>query len=156
VHDIRLMKAAELNDTLELIRNVFSEFEAPDYEPEGVETFFAFSEETSIKESIASGELKFWICKSRRSLAGALAVKNGCHICMLFVDKRFHRQGIATRLLEAAFSGTDSSSIITVNSSPYGVPFYHAAGFSDTSPLTVKNGIKYVPMSAKRSELFAV
>jgi predicted GNAT family N-acyltransferase len=35
---------------------------------------------------------------------------------------------------------------ITVNSSPYGVPFYHALGFEDSDKEQTVNGIRFTPM----------
>ena len=40
--EIRHLTPAEIPQGLELVRDVFLEFEAPDYPPEGVEEFFRF------------------------------------------------------------------------------------------------------------------
>lgn len=147
------MKQDELPETVELIHRVFTEFEAVDYSVRGVKSFFEFIEVSSIQKGIGSGELDFWVCEANGVIIGTIAMKNRTHICMLFVDKRYHRLGIATKLIHTALKDIDPSEQITVNSSPYGVPFYHAVGFADTDGLITKDGIKFVPMTAKCSRL---
>lgn len=67
------------------------------------------------------------------------------HICFFFVNGEYHRRGIGkalfTRVLES-YPQTE----ITVNSSPFGVPFYKAAGFVPTSAEQTVNGIRFTPM----------
>ena len=67
------------------------------------------------------------------------------HICFFFVDGKYHRQGIGTRLFKAVRQEYPNQTI-TLNSSPYGVPFYHALGFTDTDKEQTVNGIQFTPM----------
>ena len=67
------------------------------------------------------------------------------HICFFFVDGKCHRQGIGTRLFIAVRQEYPDQTI-TLNSSPYGVPFYHALGFEDTDKEQTVNGIRFTPM----------
>lgn len=92
------MKQNELRKTLELIHRVFTEFEAPYCSGEGVKTFFEFTEISSIQKGIGLGELDFWVCEDNEEIIGTIAMKNRTHICMLFVDKRYHRQSIQQSL----------------------------------------------------------
>lgn len=151
--NVRRIKQEELPETLRLIHSVFTDFESADYSDEGVKTFFEFTKISNIQKRIGSGELDFWVCEDNGEVIGTIAMKNRTHICMLFVDKRYHRQGIATELIHTALKDLDPSEQITVNSSPYAVSFYHAVGFADTDELITKDGIKFVPMTAKRTHL---
>ncbi len=155
MHDVRRIKQGELAEALELIRSVFLEFEAPDYPEEGTKTFLEFIEEKNIRKGINNGELKFWVCSRRPGIVGVIAMRNRCHICMLFVHRNFHRQGIAKRLVYNALLDMGIKAEITVNSSPYGAVFYRDIGFEDTDALTTTNGIKYVPMKAKCSKIIS-
>jgi predicted GNAT family N-acyltransferase len=68
---------------------------------------------------------------------------------MLFVDKTYHKRGIAKQLFDEFVKDVKSSSdkaTLTVNSSPYAVGFYHKMGFKDTDNELEKDGIRFVPM----------
>jgi len=148
-----LLKTKELEETLEMIHDVFMQFEASDYSQQGVDTFLKFIDIANIRDSIKKGELVFWNTKASGKIVGVLAVRNRTHICMLFVDAQFHRHGIAKRLLKEAFCDMDDGTKITVRSSPYAVPFYHAVGFVDTDAQMARDGIVFVPMATRCSEL---
>ncbi len=156
MYDVRCMRPDELEETLELIRSVFLRFESPDYSDEGTNTFLEFIEKGNIQNGINKGELKFWVCNAGSGIVGVIAMKNECHICMLFVHKNFHRQGISKRLVCEALSDVVPKTDITVNSSPYAKDFYHAVGFDDTDSLTTTNGIIYVPMKAKCAKIISM
>jgi len=153
MYDIRRMKPSELGETLELIRSVFLEFEAPEYSVEGTQTFIEFIDHKNIQQGIDDGDLKFWVCPYDSGIIGVIAMKNENHVCMLFVDRNFHRQGIAKKLLYKALEDADPDDCITVNSSPYGVHFYHAAGFKSISKQKTSDGIIFEPMKAKCFEI---
>ena len=153
MYDVRRMKRGELEETLELIRSVFMQFEAPEYSDEGTNTFLEFIDHSNIRQGMDDGDLKFWVCTAGGGIAGTIAMKNETHVCMLFVDKNFHRRGIARKLLCSALSEVDGEEQITVNSSPYGAGFYRAVGFTDEGCLKTTNGIKYVPMKARCDKL---
>lgn len=69
---------------------------------------------------------------------------------MMFVNKEYHRQGIARSLfqtVEQRCKSEDNISNITVNSSPYAIEFYHHLGFFNTDEEITVNGIRFTPMS---------
>jgi predicted GNAT family N-acyltransferase len=61
------------------------------------------------------------------------------------VDGKYHRQGIGTMLFKVVRQDYPNQTI-TLNSSPYGVSFYHALGFIDTDKEQTVNGIWFTPM----------
>ena len=73
------------------------------------------------------------------------------HICMLFVDKEYHKKGIGKKLVEIAInickSCNNELKTVTVNSSPYAVEFYHKIGFKDIENEKIEDGIRFTPMS---------
>lgn len=148
-HIIEEMKLVELKEALNLVEKVFVEFEAPDYSQEGVNAFIEFINYNSIKKVIEDKVLKFWICKEENNIIGVVAIKNSSHICMLFVDKKYHRKGIGTNLFLSAkreVLNQNQTEKITVNSSPYAVDFYHRLGFNDIDSEQITDGIRYTPM----------
>lgn len=151
-YKIQAMLLDELVETLKLIKDVFLEFEAPDYSEEGVATFLGFAHYDSVKEMIDDNILKFWVCKYDSKIIGVIATKNESHISMLFVDKNHHRKGIARKLVDTAFKQPEANKDnyeVTVNSSPYAIEFYHRLGFVDVSDEKVIDGIRFTPMKKK-------
>ena len=67
------------------------------------------------------------------------------HICFFFVDGRYHRRGIGTRMFRRLLEDYPGETI-TLNSSPYGRPFYKAIGFVPTDEEKTVNGIRFTPM----------
>ena len=52
----------KLRDALELVWEVFEEFEVPDYEEMGIKTFRHFIEYSNMVEKVRQGEMTFWGC----------------------------------------------------------------------------------------------
>ncbi len=143
---IRPLLPDEIEPCRSLVRSVFDRFEAPDYSREGAASFYSFLD--SVPEQFAAGALRIWAALREERLVGVLAMRDGCHICLLFVDPGFHRQGIARALVQtaAAFARESGQEQLTVNSSPYAVPAYHRLGFSDLGPEQTADGIRFTPM----------
>ena len=143
------MKLNELRKTMELVKRVFDEFEAPYYTEEGIENFYKFANYDNIKQQL-NKVIRIFIVKHNEEIIGMIGIRNYSHIVLLFVDKNYHRKGIATKLLKKAksFCRENNKNIdyMTVNSSPYGIDFYHATGFEDTDIEKEVDGIRFTPM----------
>lgn len=151
-YQIRPMGKSEFECVLRLVHRVFMEFEAPDYSQQGVQTFMEFSSKEAISDIIQKGELKFWMCLDGTDIVGVIALKQFNHVCMLFVDKEYHRQGIATELFKTSLDSVRKYcdiTKVTVNSSPYAAEFYHKLGFKDTNTEQIADGIRYTPMEMR-------
>lgn len=151
-YEIRMLKANELEKALCLVWDVFQEFEAPEYSKEGVHEFRAFIEPDSLRQKIENNEFLIWGCLIDDKVIGVIASRSPCHISLFFVDKQFHRKGIAKAMFNEMVSYYRSFTEyteVTVNSSPYAVDAYHRMGFCDTNTEQEINGIRFVPM--KRS-----
>ena len=139
-----------LREALDLVWEVFSEFEAPDYEEIGVKTFRHFIDRQSMVERVEAGEMKFWGCYLNNYLVGVIALRTGQHISLLFVRGQFHRLGVGRQLLKVAIADVAASDpqipYVTVNSSPYAVEFYRACGFEALGSEEKKDGIRYTSM----------
>ena len=83
------------------------------------------------------------------ALAGFVAVRADSHLFHLFVDKRWHGQGLARRLWEvarAAAVARGGPGEFTVNASNYAVPVYESFGFVRTAPTQCVKGLYFNPM----------
>lgn len=147
MEEIRLLTTPEeVGDALELSRRVFDEFVAPDYTPQGRSTFYMVTEP---EENIArwqSGEYVFYGAFVEESLVGMSASRSeGNHVMLLFVDKKYHRRGIAKRLIHRLIEDAPGNGI-TVNASPYAVGAYEHMGFRKNGCPMTDNGITFTPM----------
>ena len=142
---IRPLRSDETDAALALAWKVFTEYESPDYAPEGTEEF----RQTLQNEAYLAG-LRYYGAFDGERLVGLLAIREQKrHICFFFVDGEYHRRGIGTKLFKRMREDFPSQSI-TLNSSPYGVPFYKALGFTATDSEQTVNGIRFTPMEYKR------
>jgi ribosomal protein S18 acetylase RimI-like enzyme len=142
----------ESSGVLQLMWNVFEEFVAYQYSSESVREFQKFFEYSHIKQLLDSSEMIMWGCFHNDKIVGMIAAKPPNHISLLYVDKEYHRQGIARSLyrkLIEYYAGNDDCSEISVNSSLYAVEAYERLGFVATDTEQQKNGIRFVPMKHK-------
>ncbi len=143
------MQLDELGNILNLVKRVFDEFEAPYYSRKGIENFYKFTNYDNLILNLDKN-MKIFVAKDGNAIVGMIAIRDYSHISMLFVDKNYHRKGIASRLVdEAKYYCRKNSKInnITVNSSPYAVEFYHKKGFNNIAAEQIVDGITFIPMS---------
>ena len=139
--EIRKITSDEISAALDLAWRVFSEYESPDYSEEGIEEFRKCLHD----EEYLAG-IEYYGAFDAEKLVGTIGIRpDRKHICFFFVDGKYHRQGIGTRLFRSVLQDYPEQTI-TVNSSPYGVPFYHALGFEDSDKEQTVNGIRFTPM----------
>jgi ribosomal protein S18 acetylase RimI-like enzyme len=99
-----------------------------------------------------NAEMMLWGCFHNDKIIGVIAAKPPSHISLLFVDKQYHRQGIARTLYQKLiehYSKDESCLEISVHSSLYAVDVYKKLGFTATDTEQQKNGLRFVPMKHK-------
>jgi GNAT superfamily N-acetyltransferase len=151
---IRSISAPAIGESgaLNLVWRVFLEFEAPEYSDRGIQEFKNFLDLETVKQRMINHELFCWGCFDMEKIVGMIAAKPPCHIALLFVDKAYHRRGIARALYNTVidfYKKTTDFHEITVNSSPYAAEVYHKFGFADTNTEQTINGIRFIPMKNK-------
>jgi ribosomal protein S18 acetylase RimI-like enzyme len=133
-----------LDEVLNLVKIVFDEFEAPDYEEKGIKTFYKFIEKDNINRMLDEN-LDMYAMFDGKKVIGTIAYRDKSHISLLFMDKNYHRMGLASELL--FYTRKKCASLVyTVNSSPYAVGFYKKRGFVKTEEEQTKDGIRFTPM----------
>lgn len=146
---ICLLYSANIIPAMDLVWRVFREFEAPDYSDEGVAEFQSFIEPSAVTANMGSGKMKLWGAFDGDKIIGVIAASALPRIHLLFVDKQYHRLGIAKKLLRAAQNDSiiaENPKQLTVNSSPYAVKIYRRLGFVSTGPERTVNGLRFTPM----------
>lgn len=149
--EIRKVNSNEVDEALDLALEVFMEFEAPDYKPEGVETFKGFICDEKLILGFKQGICPMYVACDNGEIIGLIGMReNKTHINLAFVKKEYHRKGVATDIFRYLLSDlrkeNPALSEITLNSSPYGLPFYLRLGFVPQSEELEEDGIRYTPM----------
>ena len=146
---VKNVPISEVRMAVDLVWRVFSEFVAPDYIQQGIDNFKKYIDHNNMVDNVEHGKVHFLGYYYEKQLVGVLAFENRPHISLLYVDKDYHKQGIG-RVLIAEFKKyckqQFTSSIITLNASPYAHDFYKKLGFYDTSTEQTINGIRFYPM----------
>lgn len=140
----------KLRPALELIWEVFEEFEVPDYEEMGIQTFRHFIEYHNMVEKVNQCRNEIlWVLPQSISDC-VIALRTGQHISLLFVRGKFHHLGVATKLLQVVENEVllqnPKIRAITVNASPYAVGFYEKNGFTALDKEQEADGIRFTPM----------
>ena len=144
---INRLSEDERQSALELAWRVFSEFESPDYILEGTEEFRKCLHD----EEYLAG-IEYYGAFDGEKLIGTIGIRaDKNHICFFFVDGDYHRNGIGTGMFQYLLKSY-SGKKITLNASPYGLPFYKAIGFVPTDEEKTVNGIRFTPMEYRQGE----
>lgn len=151
MYPIRRIKPEEVDNALALALEVFMQFEAPDYRPEGVDTFKRdIIQNDGFIADCKQGVCPIYAAFDGDKIIGIIGMRTKTHINLVFVKKEYHRQGVASAifrfLLRDLLGENPEPGEITLNSSPYGKPFYLHLGFVPLSEEKELNGIKFTPM----------
>ena len=134
-----------------MMARTFLQDVAPGYSLAGILEFLAFIAPVELERRREDGNRQ-WVAAQHGKIVGFAESREARHLVLLFtaVDKK--RQGIGSALLETVRRDCRASllerTVITVNSSPFAVPFYRAAGFRPFVEEQWRNGICYQPMAA--------
>ncbi len=151
-YEIRKIKENEVSEALSLALEVFIQFEAPDYKPEGTETFKKdLIENDEFIENCKKGVCPIYAAFDGDNIVGIIGMRaSKTHINLAFTKKEYHHRGIATAifkfLLNDLLRENPDLKEITLNSSPYGLGFYKYIGFIPLSEEQEINGIRFTPM----------
>lgn len=146
---IRRAAPTEWETAMELAFKVFLKYEAQEYGPEGIRSFAEFLTDEKLKKLFLQGDYLLFVAMEKEKMIGMISLRSGNHISLLFVDQEYHRKGVGSaliRYMQSYLLRQTKHQKMTVNASPYGIPFYHRVGFTDTGCETTKDGIIYTPM----------
>jgi ribosomal protein S18 acetylase RimI-like enzyme len=144
---LRALTPEDIPAAAALLRCAAEEFILHESSPADGALFLAEQGEEGIRGFLAKGYV-YHVAEVDGELAGFIAIRERSHVYSLYVDKRFHRRGIARRLWDAAREaalGPDHPGAFTVNSSNHAMPFYASLGFVPTAPTQVSI-VRYNPM----------
>ena len=149
---IRKITEGEVESAMHLALEVFMQFEAPDYDPSGVETFKRdIVENAEYLENARRGICPIYGAFDGDRMVALMGMRSSkTHINLVFTRKEYHRRGIARAIFRYILSDllaeNPALEEITLNSSPYGLPFYLKIGFMPLGDEREINGIRFTPM----------
>ena len=149
---IRKITCHEVESAMRLALEVFMQFEAPDYDPMGVESFKRdIVENPEYLENARRGICPIYGAFDGDKIVALMGMRSSkTHINLVFTKKEYHRKGIARAifryLLNDILTENPALEALTLNASPYGLPFYLALGFVPLTGEQEINGIRFTPM----------
>ena len=151
-YEIREALPDEWEDAMALAWRVFQKYEAKDYTDEGIRNFLDFISDNGLRKMFLIHEYHLWVAVDNEKIIGLISLRGKRHISLLFVDEKYHKQGVGKALMERLwiYLREQKESFCTVNSSPYAVGFYHRLGFRDLGEQRLDGGMLVTPM---RTEL---
>jgi GNAT superfamily N-acetyltransferase len=146
---IKKFQKGQEESVFKLIKKVYDEFVAKDYSKEGNQFFYEWINPDKILERQKS-QVNLLVALEESQIIGIIEIRENIYISLLFVDQKFHGQGIAKRLfneaLQMVIKREPTITKFFVHASPYSIPIYKKLGFVETDTLQEKHGIKYLPM----------
>ena len=146
---IRSIYQDEYEDVMGIVWKTFLRFEAQDYTEEGVKSFQDFITDPTLYKMFLRGHYQIFGAFYQGKNIGMISLRDRTHISLLFVDEKYHYQGVGRALMDylKKYLVTEKGEHkVTVNASPYGGGFYHKLGFQDTDREQEKEGVRYTPM----------
>lgn len=141
-NEIKVIKLGteHLDECLDTVWRVFSEFEVPIFPKEGAKTY-----KDGIEATRKNGDISFYAALHGDKVIGVLGMRKENHIGYFYIDSKYHGLGIATDLFNLMKKDTGAKHI-TVNAMKYGVPVYTHLGFVPTENEKTVNGVTFTPM----------
>lgn len=139
---------SEWKPSMDLAWRTFLRYEAGDYTNEGINNFHEFVRDDRLFRLFLNGSYKLYVATDKGSIVGMISKRDEKHISLLFVDQKYHKQGVGRALITYLADQLLSEGIqnMTVNAAPYGIGFYHKVGFVDTDEEIERDGIRITPM----------
>lgn len=140
----------QFDDAMELAYRVFLKYEAQQYGQEGTDKFAEFLTSPQLQKLFNAGHYILYVATLDDKIIGIASLRNCNHLSLLFVDDKYHRQGVASQLVKTLqnylLEHEPDCETITVNASPYGEPFYLKTGFMAQGERQRQDGIIFRPM----------
>ncbi|MGL5315554.1 MAG: GNAT family N-acetyltransferase [Peptostreptococcaceae bacterium] len=146
---VKRVENHKIDEALNMVMDVFNEFNGPDYGKMGIETFKRSIIESNIfRNRLVTGDQVMYVAYHEDILIGVIAISARNHISLLFVHRNYHNLGVATNLFNTLLKELKFKKGVTIklNSSPYAIEFYKKLGFVTTDKEQAKGGIIYTPM----------
>lgn len=133
----------EIQNAIDLIWEVFLQFEAPVYSTQGIQHF-----RECLNDTERTRAMKWYGAFDKGNLVGVLTMREPQHIGGFFVKAEYQQKGFGKMMLTRMKADYEKQEF-TVNSSPYAVEIYKHLGFTPTDTEQTVNGLRFTPMVSK-------
>jgi len=145
---IRKAKVTDSTEISSLISRNAQSLLSDDFEDDGLAFFLNAVSERSIRDYMEQG-FRYLVALERHEIVGVIAIKDYRHMFHLFVDKAYHKKGIAKLLWDTISRDSIEQEKIdkfTLNSTSYALPVYRRWGFNIAGERQTMHGISFTPM----------
>lgn len=143
--EIRILDKNRIDDVIALVASVSGQYVINDFDDFGKINFTTVNS----YDFYMQNDVMTYVALDGEKIVGMVSYRQQ-HICLLFVDEKYHHQGIASQLIKVVEDLTIGN--IDVHASDYAIPFYQKIGFEKVEQRQKKDGIVYTPMLKKRSD----
>ena len=127
-----------------LIKKVYDEFVSIDYTNEGNNFFYDWIKPFNIAKRQLN-QNNILVASIDSKIIGMIETRENNYISLLFVDKKYHGQGIAKtlflELLKICKQRDPNMDKFYVHASPFSIPVYRKLGFVETDKMQEEFGI---------------
>ncbi len=152
--EYRSLKREEILPALHMVWDVFVQDVAPDYTPEGVESFQNYIRYEHILELWEGQNLYLFGAVDKNEVVGVIALQPDGMIRLFYVRKDKQGQGIGRKLFQMAYNCcVQELKVIKiwVHAAPGAVQKYQHLGMVQTGSMQTENGRCYVPLEMTAS-----
>ncbi len=146
---IRWAREEEWSPAMQMIWRTFLKYDGVDYTAEGIRNFFDFITDDDLYVAFLKGSYRLMVAVMGQEVIGAGSLRGRNQLSLLFVDGRYHRQGIGRAILDglcAYLAGEAGERSMLVKAAPYAVGFYERTGFLTVKPEAEYSGIRVTEM----------
>lgn len=144
---IRVATVADAERISTLLAGLAEEFIVGDFSAAGRQHLTNEFGVEAVASRLASADYRFHLAETAAGLAGVVAMRGDQHLYLLFVERSWHRKGLARRLWDVARDGAPAGvARFTVNASAYAVPAYERLGFRQVGAPQERSGVRFQPM----------
>ncbi len=150
--EVRELKKEEWSPAMGLAWRTFLKYDAKSCDRDGINSFFRFVTDADLEKMFLIGEYKAFGAFEDGEIVGVSGVRSGNFLSILFVDEKYHRRGIGTRLVAAAAQyiyDENHRNTMLVYSARGATEFYHRLGFVDIDSERHEAGMFFIPMELK-------
>ena len=144
---IRKFKKQDVDEVYKLVSKTFKEFVSSDFSKRKIKEWL--EEQYPEKQIERSKTRDVYVAIIKNKIVGMIEALPNKKISRLFIDKSYHKKGIASSLLDKieALYRKRGAKKLAVWSSLYAVKFYEKLGYRKSRGLVKKDGAVYQPMA---------
>ena len=142
------MKRQHVGAVSRLIQRIFAAQVAPHFDSEGRAEFSNYVSPDALIERLSCSRYLAVIALCGETVVGAVELRDGRHISLMFVDGAHQGRGVGRTLFNRVLKEVRSQGTanITVHASPNAVDAYRSMGFHVSGAMQCRDGMYYVPM----------